>query len=85
MGLFSSQILEKGELQVSGREREAHLSSQFRDIATIIMQKTVNSQTQRPYTISMIERYMRDVHFAVDPNQSSKKQVSFQSRVRLTF
>lgn len=76
--IFSSQILEKGELQVSGREREAHLSSQFRDIATIIMQKTVNSQTQRPYTISMIERYMRDVHFALDPNKSSKKQVSFQ-------
>lgn len=44
------------------------------------MQKTVNSQTQRPYTISMIERYMRDVHFALDPNKSSKKQVSVQSK-----
>ncbi|MCO5607258.1 hypothetical protein L7F22_061451 [Adiantum nelumboides] len=69
-----SQILEKGELQVSGRERDVHLSSQFRDIATIVMQKTVNSQTQRPYTISMIERLMREVHFALEPNQSSKKQ-----------
>ncbi|MCO5583804.1 hypothetical protein L7F22_037718 [Adiantum nelumboides] len=68
------EILEKGELQVSGRERDVHLSSQFRDIATIVMQKTVNPQTQRPYTISMIERLMREVHFALEPNQSSKKQ-----------
>lgn len=68
------EILEKGELQVSGREREAHLSNQFRDIATIVMKKTVNAETQRPYTISMIERLMRDVHFAVEPNKNSKRQ-----------
>lgn len=68
------EILEKGELQVSGMEREAHLSNQFRDIATIVMQKTVNSETQRPFTISMIERFMREVHFALEPNKSSKKQ-----------
>ncbi|KAL7155766.1 hypothetical protein ABFS83_03G098200 [Erythranthe nasuta] len=68
------EILEKGELQVAGKERESQLSSQFRDIATIIMQKTINPETQRPYTISMIERLMHDIHFAVDPNSSSKKQ-----------
>ncbi|GER38748.1 ribosome maturation protein SBDS [Striga asiatica] len=67
-------ILEKGELQVAGKERESQLSSQFRDIATIVMQKTINPETQRPYTISMIERLMHDIHFAVDPNSSSKKQ-----------
>ena len=62
---------------MSGREREANMSSQFRDIATIVMQKTVSPQTQRPYTISMIENMMRDLHFAVEPNTSSKKQVRF--------
>jgi ribosome maturation protein SDO1 len=50
------------------------LSSQFRDIATIVMHKTFNPETKRPYTISMIERLMRDIHFAVDPNSTSKKQ-----------
>lgn len=69
------QILEKGELQVAGKERESQFSSQFRDIATIVMQKTVNPETQRPYTISMIERLMHEIHFAVDPHSSSKKQV----------
>ncbi|XP_057795581.1 uncharacterized protein LOC131011761 [Salvia miltiorrhiza] len=68
------EILEKGELQVAGKERESQLSSQFRDIATIVMQKTYNPETQRPYTISMIERLMHDIHFAVEPNSSSKKQ-----------
>lgn len=74
------QILDKGELQVAGKERESQLSSQFRDIATIVMQKTINPETQRPYTISMIERLMHEIHFAVDPHNSSKKQViSFAS------
>ncbi|CAL5439669.1 unnamed protein product [Camellia sinensis] len=55
-------------------ERDSQLSSQFRDIATIVMQKTINPETQRPYTISMIERLMHEIHFAVDPHSSSKKQ-----------
>lgn len=62
-------------MQVAGKERESQLSNQFRDIATIVMQKTINPETQRPYTISMIERLMHDIHFAVDPHSSSKKQV----------
>lgn len=68
------EILKKGELQVAGKERESMLSSQFRDIATIVMHKTFNPETKRPYTISMIERLMKDIHFAVDPNSTSKKQ-----------
>ncbi|PWA86528.1 Ribosome maturation protein SBDS [Artemisia annua] len=68
------EILEKGELQVAGKERESQLSNQFRDIATIVMQKTINPETQRPYTISMIERLMHEIHFAVDPHSNSKKQ-----------
>eukprot|EP00252_Welwitschia_mirabilis_P005428 TRINITY_DN1590_c0_g1_i1.p1 TRINITY_DN1590_c0_g1~~TRINITY_DN1590_c0_g1_i1.p1 ORF type:complete len:376 (+),score=83.66 TRINITY_DN1590_c0_g1_i1:299-1426(+) len=68
------EILNKGELQVAGKERESQLSSQFRDIATIVMEKTINPETGRPYTINMIERLMHEVHFAVDPVRSSKKQ-----------
>ncbi|KAI0502411.1 hypothetical protein KFK09_017360 [Dendrobium nobile] len=72
--VICKEILEKGELQVAGKERESQLSSQFRDIATIVMQKTINPETQRPYTISMIERLMHEIHFAIDPHNSSKKQ-----------
>lgn len=71
--------MEKGELQVADRERESQLSNQFRDIATIVMAKTVNPETERPYTITMIERLMREVHFAVDPHRNSKQQVALPS------
>lgn len=69
-----SEVLNKGELQIAGKERESQLSSQFRDIATIVMEKTINPETDRPYTINMIERLMHEVHFAVDPHKGSKQQ-----------
>ncbi|GLJ55781.1 hypothetical protein SUGI_1197780 [Cryptomeria japonica] len=68
------EILDKGELQVAGKERDSQLSSQFRDIATIIMEKTINTETDRPYTINMVERLMHEAHFALDPHKSSKQQ-----------
>ncbi|KAF8712607.1 hypothetical protein HU200_028363 [Digitaria exilis] len=68
------EILEKGELQVSGKEREAQLSTQFRDIATIVMEKTINPYTRRPYTITMIEHLIHEMHIAVDPGLTSKEQ-----------
>lgn len=68
--------MEKGELQVAGKERDIQFASQFRDIATIVMERTINPETQRPYTISMIERLMHETHFAVDQHSNSKKQVA---------
>jgi ribosome maturation protein Sdo1 len=44
------QILEQGELQVSKEERESQLAGLFREIATILADKCVNPDTQRPYT-----------------------------------
>lgn len=50
------------------------LSSMFKDVASIIAEKCVNPGTQRPYTISMIERALKDVHFSVDPKRGAKQQ-----------
>ncbi|THG10582.1 hypothetical protein TEA_005667 [Camellia sinensis var. sinensis] len=44
------------------------------DQTNICLEKTINPETQRPYTISMIQRLMHEIHFAVDPHSSSKKQ-----------
>ena len=68
------EILEKGELQVSDKERQAHLDSLFKDIATTVAEKCVNPETKRPYTVSMIEKAMKDIHFSVKPNRSAKQQ-----------
>ena len=60
--------------QISEKERDVELSSLFKDVASIIAEKCVNPRTQRPYTITMIERALRDCHFSVDPKRSAKQQ-----------
>ena len=69
------QILAKGELQVSDKERQSQLETMFRDIATIVADKCVNPETKRPYTVSLIERAMKDIHYSVKANKSTKQQV----------
>lgn len=47
-----AEILDKGELQVSEQEREALYETVFKDIASIVAEKTVNPETNRSYTVS---------------------------------
>lgn len=61
-------------VQISEKERDVELSSLFKDVASIIAEKCINPKTQRPYTITMIERALRDCHFSVDPKRSAKQQ-----------
>ncbi|EGC34421.1 hypothetical protein DICPUDRAFT_94809 [Dictyostelium purpureum] len=67
-------ILEKGELQVSSKERDNQSEQTFKDIATIVAEKCVNTETQRPIPVSIIEKAMRDVHYSIHPTKSSKQQ-----------
>lgn len=68
------EILNKGELQISEKERHHQLESTFKDIATIIADKCVNPETKRPYPVGMIEKSMRQIHVSVKPNRTSKQQ-----------
>lgn len=81
---FLLKILAKGELQVSDKERQSQLETMFRDIATIVAEKCVNPETKRPYTVSLIERAMKDIHYSVKPNKSTKQQVRRIQRVSLS-
>ncbi|TMW56448.1 hypothetical protein Poli38472_006458 [Pythium oligandrum] len=67
-------ILDQGELQVSEGERKAHNENMLKDIATIVAQKCVNPNSNRPYPFSVIERLMKEIHYAVVPNRSAKQQ-----------
>lgn len=60
--------------QVSDKERELEYQTLFRDVASILAEKCVNSQSNRPFTISMLERAMKDLHVSVDPKRSAKQQ-----------
>lgn len=66
--------MEKGELQVSEKERSSQLDSLFKDIATNISDKCVNPESKRPYPVSIIEKAMKDIHFSVKPNKNAKQQ-----------
>lgn len=68
------EILAKGELQVSEKERHSQLESSFRDIATLVADRCVNPETKRPYPVSIIEKSMREAHFSIRPNKSAKQQ-----------
>ncbi|CAK1545203.1 unnamed protein product [Leptosia nina] len=68
------EILEKGELQVSDKERHSQIDALFKDIATTVADKCVNPETKRPYPVSIIEKAMKDSHFSVNVNKSAKQQ-----------
>lgn len=52
--LVCMEILNKGELQVSEQERLALQEVVFKDVANIIVDKTLNPETDRPYTVSLL-------------------------------
>lgn len=69
------EILEKGELQVSEKERHTELASTLKEIATNVADKCVDPETKRPYPVSLIEKAMKDIHYSVKPNKNVKQQV----------
>ncbi|MBZ3882906.1 Ribosome maturation protein SBDS [Sciurus carolinensis] len=46
----------------------------FRNIATIVAHKCVGPETKRPYTVILIERATKDIHYSVKPDKSTKQQ-----------
>lgn len=68
------EILAKGELQVSEKERHAQLDSTYKDIANIVASQTVNPDTKRPYPVTMIEKSMKDIHYSINVNHTAKQQ-----------
>jgi ribosome maturation protein SDO1 len=63
------EILKNGEVQVGSEERDAHNSSLFREVATLVCERVVNPKTRSPYPIPMIEQAMREI-VAFSPNSA---------------
>ena len=59
---------------MSDKERALEQEVLFRDVAAVLSEKCVNPDTNRPYTISMLERALKDVHFSVDLHKGAKQQ-----------
>lgn len=68
------EILEHGELQVSEKERKDQMVNLFRDIATLVVEKTVNKQTGKPFTVGVVERALHEAHFNPNHTKTAKQQ-----------
>lgn len=66
--------MKKGELQVSEKERQSHLNNMWKDIANTVASKCVNPATNRPYTVTLIEKAMTEAHYSIHPSRNSKQQ-----------
>jgi len=70
------QILTKGELQVGEKEREAKLGNLWKEVAGMVAERVVDPSTKRPYSVSLIEKAMSEIHFNVKADKPAKSQVS---------
>ncbi|KAK4533717.1 hypothetical protein CCYA_CCYA18G4599 [Cyanidiococcus yangmingshanensis] len=68
------EILAKGDLQVSERERQYQNTRMLHEIASVVAAKTVSRETKRPLPVGLIEKALREIHFGVQPNRSVKAQ-----------
>ena len=77
-------ILDKGELQVSDKEREHAFKLMFNEVAQLVAAMCFNPTSQRPYTVSLIKDAMIKHQFHLNTGKSAKKQaldcVRFLSR-----
>ncbi|CAM9180238.1 unnamed protein product, partial [Ectocarpus fasciculatus] len=76
------EILEKGDLQVSEKEREAMLESMFRDVASLVCEMTINPENGRQYSLSMIQNAMRQIHYSINLRSAKKQALDVIRRLR---
>lgn len=69
--------MEKGDLQVSEKERQVTSEISFKEIANLIANMCVNPETKRPYSSSVIEKALHDLHFNLNTNRSAKQHVRY--------
>lgn len=48
----------------------------WKEVAGLVADKVVDPGTKRPYSVSMVEKAMQEVHFNVRGDKSAKSQVS---------
>uniref|UniRef100_A0AC34RSG1 Ribosome maturation protein SBDS n=1 Tax=Panagrolaimus sp. JU765 TaxID=591449 RepID=A0AC34RSG1_9BILA len=66
-------ILDKGDLQVSDKERQVSSETNFKELANMISDMCVNTDTKRPYSSAVIEKTLKDCHFTMKANRSIKQ------------
>lgn len=68
------EILEKGELQVGGKERQQQQEQVHQKVLEIIATKVINPKNGRPYPASILEKTLNMLEFRFNASKSSKGQ-----------
>lgn len=67
-------ILQTGSVQVSEKERKADTERIFKDIAVIVHNKCINTETKTPFPVDLVEEALKNAHFSVSTAKSTKSQ-----------
>lgn len=67
--------MDKGEVQISDKERQTRLDTLYRDVAMIVADKCVHPDTKIPYAVSVIEKAMQESHVNIVTSKTAKQQV----------
>eukprot|EP01023_Acetabularia_acetabulum_P059313 TRINITY_DN7129_c1_g1_i1.p1 TRINITY_DN7129_c1_g1~~TRINITY_DN7129_c1_g1_i1.p1 ORF type:complete len:405 (-),score=66.86 TRINITY_DN7129_c1_g1_i1:540-1682(-) len=68
------EILISGEMQVSDKERKQEMDVIFKDVAKVLSNMCIDTNTNRPYTHNTLERALQEIHFKVDTKRPAKLQ-----------
>ncbi|CUM62998.1 uncharacterized protein PRCAT00000559001 [Priceomyces carsonii] len=68
------EILEKGEIQLHEKERNANLQQKQNEFLNIISTKCINPKTKKIYPPSMIQKALNEFKFHLNPNKPTKLQ-----------
>lgn len=71
---IEKKILNEGDFQVSDKEREVAYNSIFKEVASIISERCINTATKKPISVNLIEATLKEIHFTVNPKKNVKKQ-----------
>ena len=68
------EILNKGEFQLSDKERDTQLENLRLDIANIIVKMAINSNDGNQFPVSIITKAMNEVNCKINANKAAKPQ-----------
>lgn len=68
------EILNKGEIQLNEKERNANLQQKQNEFLTIISTKCINPRSKKRYPPSMIEKALNELKFHLNPTKTTKTQ-----------
>ncbi|CAK7894074.1 ribosome maturation protein Sdo1p [[Candida] anglica] len=68
------EILDKGEIQLNEKERNANLQQKQNEFLTIISTKCINPKSKKRYPPSMIQKALDQCKFHLSPTRPTKQQ-----------